>query len=88
MKVVDFIPEVPKDYKNSNVDFIKISDYNKILVFKGEKELHLKDNEVLLLSNRLNNPINKKLKNSNKITIKGKEYVVKILKLYKKTFKL
>ena len=37
MKVVDFIPEVPKDYKNSNVDFIKISDYNKILVFKGEK---------------------------------------------------
>lgn len=77
MKVVDFIPEVPKDYKNSNVDFIKLSDYNKILVFKGEKELHLKDNEVLLLSNRLNNPINKKLKNSNKITIKGKEYVVK-----------
>ncbi|MCU5221196.1 FtsX-like permease family protein [Bacillus tropicus] len=77
MKVVDFIPEVPKDYKDSNVDFVKVSDYNEILVFKGGKELHLKDNEVLLLSNRLNNPINKKLKNSNKITIKGKEYVVK-----------
>ncbi|MGN4422290.1 FtsX-like permease family protein [Bacillus cereus group sp. MYBK30-1] len=77
MKVADFIPEVPKDYKNSDVDFIKVSDYNKILVFKGEKEIHLKDNEVLLLSNRLNNPINEKLKNSNKITIKGKEYVVK-----------
>ncbi|OTX29252.1 ABC transporter [Bacillus thuringiensis serovar shandongiensis] len=77
MKVADFIPEVPKDYKNSNVDFIKVSDYNKILAFKGEKEIHLKDNEVLLLSNRLNNQINEKLKNSNKIAINGKEYVVK-----------
>ncbi|WP_020061676.1 FtsX-like permease family protein [Bacillus sp. 123MFChir2] len=77
MKVDDFVPEVPKEYKNSDVDFIKVSDYNEILAFKGEKEIHLKDNEVLLLSNRLDNPINEKLKNSNKINIKGKEYVVK-----------
>ncbi|MFF2793740.1 FtsX-like permease family protein [Lysinibacillus xylanilyticus] len=77
MQVVDFLPDVTKSYQNSDVDFIKVSDYNKILTLKGEKEIHLNNNEVLLLSNRLVNPINEKLKNSNKINIKEKEYLVK-----------
>ncbi|MEK4577119.1 MULTISPECIES: FtsX-like permease family protein [Bacillus] len=82
MKVVDFVPE-RKDYKNSGMDFIKVSDYNKILNLKGEKEITLNNNEVLLLSNesRLVNSINERLKNSNKVNIKEKEYLVKNAKV-------
>ncbi|ARJ25364.1 ABC transporter (plasmid) [Bacillus mycoides] len=82
MKVVDFVTE-RKDYKNSGMDFIKVSDYNKILNLKGEKEITLNNNEVLLLSNesRLVNSINERLKNSNKVNIKEKEYLVKNAKV-------
>ncbi len=40
MEVVDFVPEL-KDYNNS-IDFIKVSDYNRILNLKGEKGNHFK----------------------------------------------
>ncbi|TKI74988.1 FtsX-like permease family protein [Bacillus mycoides] len=82
MKVVNFVPE-RKDYKDSGMDFIKVSDYNKILNLKGEKEITLNNNEVLLLSNesRLVNSINERLKNSNKLNIKEKEYLVKNAKV-------
>ncbi|MCU5684116.1 ABC transporter permease [Bacillus wiedmannii] len=82
MKVVDFVPE-RKDYKDSGLDSIKVSDYNKILNLKGEKEITLNNNEVLLLSNesRLVNSINERLKNSNKVNIKEKEYLVKNAKV-------
>ncbi len=65
------------------MDFIKVSDYNKILNLKGEKEITLNNNEVLLLSNnkRLLNSINERLKNSNKVNIKEKEYLVKYAKI-------
>ncbi|MCI4059662.1 ABC transporter permease [Bacillus cereus] len=78
MEVVDFVPEL-KDYNNS-IDFIKVSDYNRILNLKGEKEITLNNNEILILSNesRLVNSINERLKNSNKVNIKEKEYLVKI----------
>lgn len=64
MEVGDLVPEVRKDYKKSGMDFIKVSDYNKILNLKGEKEITLNNNEVLLLSNdkRLLNSINERLK--------------------------
>ncbi|MGE7622945.1 FtsX-like permease family protein [Viridibacillus sp. NPDC096237] len=83
MLVGDFVPEVPKNDKNNGVDFIKVSDYNKILNLKGEKEITLNNNEVLLLSNnnRLVNSINERLKNSNKVNIKEKEYLVKNAKV-------
>ncbi|PEZ31444.1 FtsX-like permease family protein [Bacillus thuringiensis] len=83
MEVVDLVPEVRKDYKKSGMDFIKVSDYNKILNLKGEKEITLNNNEVLLLSNdkRLLNSINERLKNSNKVNIKEKEYLVKYNKI-------
>ncbi|KAB2451785.1 ABC transporter permease [Bacillus sp. CH126_4D] len=81
MEVVDFVPE-GKDY-NNNIDFIKVSDYNKILNLKGEKEITLNNNEILLLSNesRLANSTNERLKNSNKVNIKEKEYLVKNAKV-------
>ncbi|MGH0692433.1 FtsX-like permease family protein [Bacillus cereus] len=83
MEVVDLVPEVRKDYKKSGMDFIKVSDYNKIVNLKGEKEITLNNNEVLLLSNdkRLLNSINERLKNSNKVNIKEKEYLVKYNKI-------
>lgn len=58
---------------------VKVSDYNKILKLKGEQERNLNKDEVLILSNhnRLIKPINEKIKNSNKVNIKGKEYLVK-----------
>ncbi|OFD70322.1 MULTISPECIES: FtsX-like permease family protein [Bacillus cereus group] len=81
MEVVDFVPE-GKDY-NNDIDFIKVSDYNKILNLKGEKEITLNNNEILLLSNesRLVNSTNERLKNSNKVNIKEKEYLVKNAKV-------
>ncbi|MCQ6333843.1 MULTISPECIES: FtsX-like permease family protein [Bacillus cereus group] len=81
MEVVDFVPEL-KDYNNS-IDFIKVSDYNKILNLKGEKEITLNNNEILLLSNesRLINSINERLKNSDKMNVKEKEYSVKNAKV-------
>ncbi|EOP46000.1 FtsX-like permease family protein [Bacillus cereus] len=83
MEVGDLVPEVRKDYKKSGMSFIKVSDYNKILNLKGEKEITLNNNEVLLLSNnkRLLNSINERLKNSNKVNIKEKEYLVKNAKI-------
>ncbi|SFK17082.1 MULTISPECIES: FtsX-like permease family protein [unclassified Bacillus (in: firmicutes)] len=79
MKVVDYLTQENKPSKKLDVDFIKISDYNKILKFKGEKEINLNNNEVLLLSSddKLIKSIDGKLKNSNKINLKEKEYVVK-----------
>ncbi|MGG1147771.1 FtsX-like permease family protein [Bacillus wiedmannii] len=81
MEVVDFVPEL-KDY-NMSIDFIKLSDYNKILNLKGEKEITLNNNEILLLSNegRFVNSTNERLKNSNKMNIKEKEYSVKNAKV-------
>ncbi|MFS8354887.1 FtsX-like permease family protein [Bacillus nitratireducens] len=81
MEVVDFVPEL-KDY-NMSIDFIKVSDYNKILNLKGEKEITLNNNEILLLSNegRFVNSTNERLKNSNKMNIKEKEYSVKNTKV-------
>lgn len=83
MKVGDLIPEAFTDYRDSGPNIIKVSDYNKILNLKGEKKITLNKNEVVLLSNinRLVNPINKRLKNSNKVNIKEKEYLVKNAKV-------
>ena len=66
--------------KHYGASFVKISDYNKMLKLKGEKEINLNKDEVLITSNynKLIKPINEKLKNSNKVNIKGKEYIVKM----------
>ncbi|SMC26999.1 putative ABC transport system permease protein [Clostridium acidisoli DSM 12555] len=77
MKASDFL--TTGDFKKEDVDFVKLSDYNKILKFKNEKEVNLNKDEVLILSNNnaFMKPINEKIKNNNKINIKGKEYLIK-----------
>ncbi|MBU3172458.1 FtsX-like permease family protein [Clostridium estertheticum] len=67
------------DFKTDKVVFVKLSDYNKILKFKNEKEVNLTKDEVLILSNtdKFMKPINKKIIKSNKINIKSKEYLIK-----------
>lgn len=61
------------------LSFVKISDYNKMLKLKGEKETSLNKNEVLLISNNntLIKSFNKKLKAGEKVNVKGKKYIVK-----------
>lgn len=75
----DLFKTQDKTLKGYEGTFIKISDYNKLLKLKGENEISLNKNEVLILSNfnQLVKPINEKLKNGNKVNIKSKEYVVK-----------
>ena len=79
MKASDFLTTGDKLLKQLDVVFVKISDYNKLLKLKNEKEINLNKDEVLISSNqsKVINPINEKLKNNNKINIKGKEYLVK-----------
>ena len=86
MKASDFL--TTGDFKKEDVNFVKLSDYNKILKFKNEKEVNLNKDEVLILSN-INGcmkPINEKIKNSNKISIKGKEYLIKNSKAIEENF--
>ena len=75
----DIIKSEDKYYEKLNVSFVKLSDYNKLLNLKDEKEIKLNKNEILLSSNidPIVKLINKELKNINKLNIKGKEYLVK-----------
>lgn len=85
MTLNDLFKAQDKELDGFGPNFIKISDYNKILKLKGEKEINLNKNEVLLLSNykKLYKQIDEKLKISNKINIKGREYLVKNYKVLK-----
>lgn len=60
------------------VDFIKLSDYNKMLELQGKNNIVLNDNEVIIFSNRIDlaKSINQYLNDSNKISIQNKEYLV------------
>ena len=77
-KIGDLI-KTKNDYLEEKVSFMKVSDYNKILKLKGEKEISLNNDEVLVSSDvdSVVKIINEELKNSNKFNIKGKEYLVK-----------
>lgn len=79
LSVGEFLNSEDKFLQIFDVPFVKVSDYNKILQLKGEKEIHLNKDEVLILAASAHTiqPINEKLNKSNKITIKGKEYLVK-----------
>ncbi|NFV11681.1 ABC transporter permease [Clostridium sporogenes] len=79
VKLSGLLKITDKDYKDAEVSFVKISDYNKILKLKGEKEINLNKDQILVMSNdnMLVNRLNEKLKNSKKVNIKGKEYLVK-----------
>ncbi len=79
IKLESLLPITDKDYKNAEVSFVKISDYNKMLKLKGKKEINLNKDEILIMStnNNMVKQANEKLKNSKKFNIKGKEYLVK-----------
>ncbi|GEA34041.1 ABC transporter permease [Clostridium diolis] len=79
VELKDLFKTEDEAFKSYTASFVKISDYNKILKLKGEKEANLNSDEVLILSNynKLADPINEKLKHSNKVNIKGKEYLAK-----------
>ncbi|GAA0071034.1 ABC transporter permease [Clostridium sardiniense] len=79
IKASNLLMTKDKEYNDIEVSFVKISDYNKMLKLKGEKEISLDNDQVLLISNynALINLANKRLKSNNKINIKGKEYSVK-----------
>ncbi len=78
MKASEFLTTFG-DFQDDYVKCVKLSDYNKILKFKNEKEVNLTKDEVLILSNtnEFMKPINEKIKNNNKIDIKGKVYLIK-----------
>ncbi|NFO91601.1 FtsX-like permease family protein [Clostridium botulinum] len=79
VKLGELFTTIDEKFKSWQSGFVKISDYNKMLKLKGEKEINLNKDEVLILSNdnRFIKSINEELKNSNKVNIKGQEYVVK-----------
>ena len=76
----DYI-ESPDDlngFGDNNIRFIKISDYNKIMSLKGEKELALNEDEVLITSNFQNKikEIREFVKNEKIINLSGEEYKI------------
>ncbi|EJE7235975.1 ABC transporter permease [Clostridium botulinum] len=79
IKLESVLSITDKDYKDAEVSFVRISDYNKMLKLKGKKEINLNKDEILIMStnNNLVKQANEKLKNSKKFNIKGKEYLVK-----------
>ncbi|EPY6471671.1 FtsX-like permease family protein [Clostridium sporogenes] len=79
IKLESLLSITDKYYKNAEVAFIKISDYNKMLKLKGKKEINLNKNEILVMSTNdaVVKQANEKLKNSKKFNIKEKEYLVK-----------
>ena len=79
IKLESLLSITDKYYKNAEVAFVKISDYNKMLKLKGKKEINLNKNEILVMSTNdaVVKQANEKLKNSKKFNIKEKEYLVK-----------
>jgi len=79
VKVGSLLSITDEDYKNDDVFFVKVSDYNKMLKLRDKKEISLNNDEVLLMSNcnGLDKLANEKLKSSKKVNIKGKDYLIK-----------
>ncbi|MGJ0908419.1 FtsX-like permease family protein [Clostridium botulinum] len=89
LKASELLKIKERNFARYNVYFSKISDYNKILKLKGEKEITLNKNEVLILSSSGGaiNLINEKLKSNRRINIKGIEYLVKNDKVIEENLK-
>ncbi|AUN10830.1 ABC transporter [Clostridium botulinum] len=89
LKASELLKIKERNFARYNVYFSKISDYNKILKLKGEKEITLNKSEVLILSSSGGaiNLINEKLKSNRRINIKGKEYLIKNDKVIEENLK-
>lgn len=79
MKIKDFLENEKSNFSGLNLEFIKESDYNKILSLKGEEKVELNDNEVLILSSsgHLIPFIDERLKINSKVIIEDKIYMIK-----------
>lgn len=79
-KIQNTIP-LDKDFKNldTQVYYVKISDYNKLRKLKNEKPIDLKENEVLITSNfsKLLPHIENYMKDNSTINLDGKTYNIK-----------
>ena len=79
----DQIEQIGKDYPtlayNVREDLVKLSDYNRLAKLYNKKELTLKDNEYVIISNykMMADIRNISLKNNTKLTINGKDYYPK-----------
>ena len=71
-------PEDIEGFGDNKIEFIKISDYNKIMNLKGEKETTLSEDEVLIASGFENKikKISDFIKNEKTIILNGKEYKI------------
>ncbi|ENK0555416.1 ABC transporter permease [Clostridium botulinum] len=89
LKASELLKIKERNFARYDVYFSKISDYNKILKLKGEKQITLNKNEVLILSSSGGaiNLINEKLKSNRRINIKGIEYLVKNDKVIEENLK-
>lgn len=82
----DQIEQIEKDYPllayNVREDLVKLSDYNRLAKLYNKKELTLKDNEYVIISNykMMADIRNIALKNNTKLTINGKDYYPKYQK--------
>lgn len=78
-----FGDQIGKDYPalsyNIREDLVKLSDYNRLAKLYNKKELTLKDNEYVIISNykMMADIRNIALKNNTKLTINGKDYYPK-----------
>ena len=79
----DQIEQIGKDYPllayQDKEALIKLSDYNRLAKLYNKKELTLKDNEYVIISNykMMADIRNISLKNNTKLTINGKDYYPK-----------
>ena len=79
----DQIEQIGKDYPllayQDKETLIKLSDYNRLAKLYNKKELTLKDNEYVIISNykMMADIRNISLKNNTKLTINGKDYYPK-----------
>ena len=82
----DQIEQIGKDYPtlayNVREDLVKLSDYNRLAKLYSKKELTLKDNEYVIISNykMMAGIRNIALKNNTKLTINSKNYYPKYQK--------
>ena len=89
LKASELLKINERNFTRYDVYFSKISDYNKILKLKGEKEITLNKSEVLILSSSGGaiNLINEKLKSNRRINIREIEYLVKNGKVIEENLK-
>lgn len=67
-----------RTFGDNKIEFIKLSEYNNILNLRGEKEVYLNKDEVLISSMFVDKikEINKFIKNEKTITLSNKEYKI------------